>query len=111
MAAGSKKVATATVPFSLARVIPIIYIATQILMSRLTDKYRNGTITPDELKALAQEVAQQGDAGLTQELAGMWAEEIDDTHVATEQVEVVKQRIDRRLFVLGLALPRLLYAG
>lgn len=101
MVAGSKKVAPVTVPFSFARVIPIIYIATQILMSRLTDKYRNGTITPDELKTLAQQVAQQGDAELAQELAGMWAGEIDDTHVATEQVEVVKQRIDRCLFGAG----------
>lgn len=67
-------------------------------MSRLTDKYRNGTITPDELKALARQMAHQGDAELARKLAGMWAEEIDDTRVTHEQVETIKQRIDSRLF-------------
>ncbi len=101
LVAGSKKVAPAMVPFPFARVIPIIYITTQALMSRLTDKYRNGTITPDELEALARQVAHQGDAELARELAGLWAGEVDDTHVTREQVDTVKQRIDTRLFGAG----------
>ena len=67
-------------------------------MKKLETKYRNDKLTPTELQELRNKVNSMPDYEIGQEMYQAWMnEEVDDTSVSDEQMDKIKERIERSI--------------